>query len=85
MSRKQEPELLPLEISPEPAPEVLTALGGLPLVLQTIRTLGLLKSIEQHVKIKQRDRGFTEAQMVQSLVALLVAGGECPDDLRARG
>jgi Transposase DDE domain group 1 len=81
MSRKQESELLPLEISPEPAPEVLTALGGLPLVLQTIRTLGVLKSIEKHVKTKQRERGFTEAQMVQSLVALLVAGGECPDDL----
>ncbi|MGO9273856.1 MAG: hypothetical protein ACLQOO_27050 [Terriglobia bacterium] len=29
------------EMDPEPAPEMLTALGGIPLVVQTFRSLGL--------------------------------------------
>ena len=81
MSKKAELGLLSLEISPEPAPEVMTAYGGLPLVLQTMRTIGVLKSIQRHVQVKQRERGFTEAQMVESLVVLMTVGGECLDDL----
>lgn len=77
-----ETSLVPLEISPEPATETLTAYGGLPLVVQTMKTLGVLQSITQHVQVKERERGFTEAEMVTSLVALMCVGGDCVDDLR---
>ena len=65
-----------------PEPALLTALGGLPLVAQTFRTLKLHESVERHVVVKQRERGFSESEVVESLVLLHAAGGECVDDLR---
>lgn len=85
MSRPVRPQLpldLPVEVSPEPAPEALTALAGLPLVSETFRALGLDASVRKHVVVKQRERGFTEVQQVDSFLVLNAAGGECVDDLR---
>lgn len=73
---------LPIDLSPEPEPALLTALGGLPLVAQAFRTLKLHDSVERHVVVKQRARGFTESEVVESLVLLHAAGGDCVDDLR---
>jgi hypothetical protein len=83
--RKTKPTILgelPIEISPVPSPELMTALAGLPLVSQTFRTLKLPESIKQHVVVKQRQRGFSEAEVVESLVLLHAAGGDCVDDLK---
>src|SRR5256885_3075407 len=74
--------MLPIDLSPEPEPALLTALGGLPLVAQTFRTLKLHDSVERHVVVKQRARGFSESEVVESLVLLHAAGGDCVDDLR---
>ncbi len=71
---------LPFEIDPEPAPETLTALGGMPLVVQTFRLLGLPASVKRHVQVKERQRGYDEATLVESFVVLNAAGGECLDD-----
>lgn len=73
---------LPLEISSEPAPELLTALAGLPLVSGTFRELKLAESIGRHIALKKRERGLKEAQMVESFVLLNAAGGECLDDFK---
>jgi hypothetical protein len=70
------------EIDPEPAPEMLTALGGMPLVVQTFRSLGLPASVQRHVRIKERQRGYDEATLVESFVVLNAAGGECVDDFQ---
>lgn len=70
------------EIDPEPAAEVLTALGGVPLVVQAFRSLGVPGSVKQHVKIKERQRGFDEATFVESFVILNAVGGECVDDFQ---
>lgn len=72
---------LPYTIAPEPAPEVLTSFAGLGLVAQTLLSLGVLGSVERNVRVKERQRGFTEAQMVQSIVLLQAAGGECAADM----
>jgi len=45
------------EIDPEPAPESLTALGGMLLVVQAFRSLGLPGSVKRHVHVKERERG----------------------------
>ena len=81
---KPSPTELPLlfEIDPEPAQEVLTAWGGVPLVVQTLRSLGMPASVKQHVRIKERQRGFDEATFVESLVILNAVGGECADDFQ---
>ena len=65
---------------PQPAEEVLTALGGLPLVVQAFRSLGLPGSVKQHLVVKERQRGYDEATFVESFVLLNAAGGECLDD-----
>ena len=64
--RKPSPTESPLlfEISPEPIPETLTALGGVPLLVQAFRSLGLPARVREHVRIKERDRGYDEATMV---------------------
>ena len=67
-------------IDPEPAPETLTALGGIPLLVQAFRSLGLPGSVERQVRIKQRQRGYDEATRVESFVILNAAGGECLED-----
>ncbi len=63
---KSSPTESPLlfEIDPEPAPETLTALGGMPLVVQTFRSLGLPASVKRHVQVKERERGYDEATYV---------------------
>ena len=70
------------EIDPEPAPERLTALGGMPLVVQAFRSLGLPGSVGRQVQVKERARGYDEATMVESFVVLNAAGGECVDDFQ---
>ena len=74
-----ESELL-FEIDPEPAREVLTAMGGAPLLVQAFRSLGLAGSVRAHVQVKQRQRGYDEATFVESFVLLNGLGGECLDD-----
>jgi len=71
---------LPFQLDPEPATETLTSYGGVPLVVQAFRSLGLPQAIEQHVRIKQRERGYDEATFIESFVILNAVGGECLED-----
>jgi hypothetical protein len=68
------------EIDPEPAPETLPALGGIPLLVQAFRSLGLPARVKRHVQVKQRERGLHEASLVESFVILNAAGGEFVED-----
>jgi hypothetical protein len=70
------------EIDSEPLAETLTAWGGVPLVVQAFRSLGVPASVQQHVQTKQRERGYDEATMVESFVVLNALGGECVDDFQ---
>ena len=64
------------------SPGAVTAHAGLPLVLEGFRRLGLAAAVGEHVHFKQRVRGYAEATCIETLVALLAAGGECVDDVR---
>jgi hypothetical protein len=81
-TRKPSPTESPLlfEIDPEPLPETLTALGGVPLLVQTFRSLGLPAKVREHVRIKERERGYDEATLVESFIVLNAVGGECFGD-----
>ncbi len=57
----------------------LTGLGGLPVYLDLATVMGIGKSIEKHLHIKQQ--GWTDRQMILSLLLLNLAGGDCVDDL----
>src|SRR6266704_3302196 len=81
-TRRRSPTMnpLPFQLDPEPATETLTSYGGVPLVLQAFRSLGLPQAVERHVQIKQRERGYDEATFVESFVILNAVGGECLED-----
>ncbi len=46
------------------AEQGLTALAGIPVLLQAFRSLDLPRSVERHVSVKQRQRGLDEASYV---------------------
>jgi hypothetical protein len=58
-----------------------TALAGLPLYLDLAHALGLPGSIARHLALRP-SQGWTDCQMVLSLVLLALAGGDCVDDLK---
>jgi len=73
---------LPFQVEVVDAASMVTAHAGLPLVIEGFRALGLARAVREHVHFKQRLRGYPEAACVETLVALLAAGGECVDDVR---
>jgi hypothetical protein len=68
------------EIDPEPASESLTSWGGVPLLVRAYRSLGLPGSVQRNVRVKQRQRGYDEASVIESFVILNAVGGECLED-----
>jgi hypothetical protein len=60
----------------------MTALAGLPSYLELAHALGLGKMISSSIKARQENQGWTDEQMVMSLVLLNLAGGDCVEDLR---
>ena len=77
--------LLPFKLIEDETGEALTSYGGLPLVLETCEALGLARLVKEHVRIKQRQRGYSESVYVQSVIALIAAGGDCLEDIERLG
>ena len=73
--------LLPYEVEVGLRADTLTGRAGLPLVVETLRALGLERVIEGAVRVRQRASGYTEVEKVEALVLLLAAGGDCVDDM----
>jgi len=59
----------------------LTSFGGLPTYLDLAASTGLLGSIERHLKVRAGDQGWTDRQMILSLVLLNLVGGDCVEDI----
>lgn len=78
--------LLPFKLIEDESGEALTSYSGVPLVVETCEALGLARLVEQHVRIKQRQRGVVAAQLsllqrdldheAQGLTAKLLAGAD---------
>lgn len=74
--------VLPFQYEPEPATEQgLTARGGLGVFLDLIDRSGLPKLVERHLARLRGEQGFTDRQMIDALVLLNIAGGECVEDI----
>jgi DDE family transposase len=73
--------LLPYGVEVVEAADTVTARGGLALAVEAMRALGVSRAIKHHVRIRQRARGSDEVAMIEALVMLLAAGGECIDDM----
>jgi hypothetical protein len=74
--------LLPFEYKQESRKAGCTALAGLPLFLELACALGLWLSIRKNLNLCSDNQGWTDEQIVMSLVMLNLAGGDCVDDLR---
>jgi hypothetical protein len=74
--------VLPFKYEEESTNCGMTALGGLPLYLDLAHVAGLSKSIEEHLGVRVGEQGWTDSEVVMSLVLLSLAGGDCVEDLR---
>jgi hypothetical protein len=62
-----------------------TARAGLPLVVETMRALGLDEVAREHLPKPERERGFSPEQKLEALVTLIAAGGDRVEDVRILG
>jgi hypothetical protein len=73
--------ILPYKYEEEKKPAGMTSLAGLPLYLDLAAALGLPQTIGRHLTFRP-SQGWTDSQMVLSLIFLALAGGDCVDDLK---
>ncbi len=71
--------VLPFKLAPSAPEEQLTGFAGLPLFLETSRALGMKQHIQRLVRV--REQGYSETALIESLVLLNLAGGDCVQDL----
>lgn len=76
--------ILPHVIEPTDRDDV-TARAGLPLVVETMRALGLDEVAAQRLPKPERERGFPATQKLEALVTLIAAGGDRLEDIRVLG
>jgi hypothetical protein len=74
--------VLPFKYESEKKTTGMTALGGLPAYLDLAQVIGLSKSVQKHLKVRQGGQGWTDTQMVLALVLLNLAGGDCVEDIK---
>lgn len=55
--------------------------AGLLLVKEFVDRLGVGETLDAELSVKQRQRGYSEAEAVMGLVYNLIAGGDCLTDL----
>ena len=79
--RERRRSILPFVIE-RGGPEAVTARAGLPLVVETMRALGVDELAQAALPEPKRRRGFTPAQKLEALITLLAAGGDRVEDIR---
>jgi hypothetical protein len=73
--------VLPFQYEIEKRGGGMTGLAGLPTFLEFAQVMGLGRMISGNVKARRGEQGWTDEQMVMSLVLLNLAGGDCVEDL----
>jgi hypothetical protein len=74
--------ILPFQLVTETSKTLITSFGGLPLIMETFRALGLPQAIRKHFSVLQRSGLYAEADYVESFISLFAVGGDCLDDFR---
>lgn len=72
---------MPFEIDQEVEESLLTAHAGIPILMELYRKAGVADVVDALCSVKQRKRGLSAAEMVESLMTLWIAGGERCEDL----
>jgi len=72
----------PFVLDPRPLAEASSPHAGLLATSRAFRSLGVPDLIATLLKLHKRQRGYSEGQMIESLVLLNTVGGDCPEDIR---
>jgi len=76
---------LPFEIDDQVDDSLVTAYGGVPVLIEWYRASGAAEAVRQGVRVKARRRGLSESELVESFLTLWLSGGErCEDFGRLR-
>ena len=73
---------LPFQYEEERRESGVTGLAGLPVYMDLAQVMKVRESIGRHLHVRDGGQGWSDAQVVMSLILLNLAGGECVDDLR---
>jgi len=71
----------PFVLDARPLFEATSPHAGLLSVSRAYRSLGVPALIAANLSLRKRQRGFTEAQLIESICLLQAVGGECPEDM----
>ncbi len=81
MSKQSKQGVLSYRIEQESANPNLTGLSGLTPYLDLACASGLVSSIDRNLNVREVGQGWTDSQIVMSLILLNLVGGDCVDDL----
>ena len=73
--------LLAFQYEQEKSMKGMTALSGLLTYVELMQAAGLRSSVERHVRLRKCGQGWTDSQIITSLILLNLAGGESVMDL----
>lgn len=73
--------ILPFKYENEKQKSKMTGFGGLPVYLDLAQAAGLQKLINRHITVRSETQGWTDAQIITSLILLNLSGGDCVEDL----
>ena len=71
----------PFVLDERPLYEATSPHAGLLSVSRVYRALGLPALVGANLALRKRQRGFAEAQFIESISLLQTVGGECPEDM----
>ena len=71
----------PFVLDPRPLFEATSPHAGLLSVSRAYRSLGVPALVAANLSLRKRQRGFAEAQFIESISLLQSVGGECPEDM----
>lgn len=71
----------PFVLDERPLHEATSPHAGLLSISRASRALGLPQLIAANLSLRKRQRGFSEAQLIESISLLQAVGGECPEDM----
>src|SRR5437867_1166945 len=72
----------PFVLDARPLLEATSPHAGALSIARASRALGLPQLIGANLTLRKRQRGFSEAQFIESISLLQAVGGECPEDMR---
>ena len=72
----------PFVLDPRPLEEAGSPHAGALATSRVYRSLGLPDLVAANLRLRQRQRGYEESQMIESINLLQTIGGDCPEDIR---